>query len=219
MIFGLELIFGRIFDKIRFNQVPGELFRDLAISRITHPGSKLKLAKYLQENKSKEISVYSIYQYLDKISTRYKGQMEQISFTHTKKLLENKISIVFYDMTTIYFESSEEDDLRIKGFSKDGKHHLPQIFLGLLVGINGYPIGYDIFEGNTFERHTLIPVLENFQVKFEFSKPIDIADTGLLSKENIINLKEQGYQFILGGRIKNEAETLRKRDSRPGPVR
>jgi len=209
-VIGPELIFGRIFDKIGFNQVPGELFRDLVISRITHPGSKLKLAEYLRENKSKEISVYRIYRYLDKISTRYKEQVEQISFNHTKKLLENKISIVFYDMTTIYFESSEEDDLRIKGFSKDGKHHLPQIFLGLLVGINGYPIGYDIFKGNTFEGHTLIPILEHFQVKFELSKPIVIADAGLLSKENIAKLKEQGYQFILGGRIKNEAEALKK---------
>ncbi|MBA7543763.1 IS1634 family transposase ISCsa8 [subsurface metagenome] len=165
----------------------------MVISRITHAGSKLKLAKFLQENKGKEITVYSIYRYLDKISTRYKEQVEQISFNHTKRMLENKISIVFYDMTTIYFESSEEDDFRIKGFSKDGKHQHPQIYPGLLVGINGYPIGYDIFEGNTFEGHTLIPVLEHFQEKFELSKPIVIADAGLLSKDNIGKLKEKGY--------------------------
>ena len=166
-VIGPELIFGRIFDKIGFNQIPGILFRDLVISRITHPGSKLKLAEYLQENKGKQISVYSIYRYLDKINTRYKEQVEQISFNHTKNLLKNKISIVFYDMTTIYFESSEEDDFRTRGFSKDGKHQLPQIYLGLLVGIHGYPIGYDIFEGNIFEGHTLIPALEHFQEKLE----------------------------------------------------
>jgi transposase len=209
-VIGPELIFGRIFDRIGFNQVPGDLFRDLVISRITHPGSKLKLAEYLQENKGKEITVYSIYRYLDKISTRYKEQVEQISFNHTKRLLEDKISIVFYDMTTIYFESSEEDDFRIKGFSKDGKNQHPQIYLGLLVGINGYPIGYDIFEGNIFEGHTLIPVLEHFQEKFELSKPIVIADAGLLSKDNIGKLKGKGYQYVLGARLKNEAEALKK---------
>ena len=209
-VIGLELIFGRIFDRIGFNQIPEELFRDLVISRITHPGSKLKVVEYLQENKGQNISVYSIYRYMDKISTRYKYLVEQISFNHTKRLLENKISIVFYDMTTIYFESSEEDDLRIRGFSKDGKHHLPQIYLGLLVGINGYPIGYDIFEGNTFEGHTLIPVLEHFQERFELSKPVVIADAGLLSKENIARLEEKGYQYILGAKPKNETDALKK---------
>ncbi len=194
----LSLSFGRIFDRIGYNQIPEPLFRDLVISRITHPGSKLKLVEYLQENKGQEISVYSIYRYMDKLSSRYKEQIEEISFNHTKRVLENKISIVFYDMTTIYFESSDEDEMRIRGFSKDGKHHLPQIYLGLLVGIKGYPIGYDIFEGNTFEGHTLIPVLEHFQEKFKLSKPVVIADAGLLSKENIAGLKDKGYQYILG---------------------
>ena len=208
-VIGPELIFGRIFDRIGFNQIPEPLFRDLVISRITHPGSKLKLVEYIQENKGQEISVYSIYRYMDKISTKYQVQVEQISFNHTKRILENKISIVFYDMTTIYFESSEEDDLLIRGFSKDGKHHLPQIYLGLLVGVKGYPIGYELFEGNTFEGHTLIPVLEHFQDKFELSKPVVIADAGLLSKENIAGLKEKGYHFILGAKPKNEADELK----------
>ena len=146
---------------------------------------------------------------MDKVSSRYKEQVEQISFNHTKRILGNNISIVFYDMTTIYFESDEEDDLRIRGFSKVGKHQLPQIYLGLLVGEKGYPIGYEIFEGNTFEGHTLIPVLEHFQEKFELSKPVVIADAGLLSKENIAGLKEKGYHFILGAKPKNEADELK----------
>lgn len=208
-VVGPELVFGRIFDRIGYNQIPETLFRDLVLSRLTHPGSKLKLVEYLQENKGQEISVYSIYRYMDKLSSRYKDQIEEISFNYTKRVLENKISIVFYDMTTIYFESSDEDEMRIRGFSKDGKHHLPQIYLGLLVGVQGYPIGYDIFEGNTFEGHTLIPVLEHFQEKFKLSKPVVIADAGLLSKENIAGLKDKGYQFILGGKPKNEAEQLR----------
>jgi transposase len=208
-VIGPELVFGRIFDRIGFNQIPEPLFRNLVISRITHPGSKLKLVEYLQENKGQEISVYSIYRYMDKISSRYKEQVEQISFNHTKRVLGNNISIVFYDMTTIYFESDEEDDLRVRGFSKDGKHQLPQIYLGLLVGEKGYPIGYEIFEGNTFEGHTLIPVLEHFQEKFELSKPAVIADAGLLSKENIAGLKEKGYHFILGAKPKNESDELK----------
>ena len=97
---------------------------------------------------------------MDKLNNNLKDKVEQITYRHTLELLNNKISVVFYDMTTLYFEASDEDDLRKTGFSKDGKHQKPQIFLGLLVGLGGYAIGYDIFEGNIFEGHTLIPTLE-----------------------------------------------------------
>ncbi len=72
--------------------------------------------------------------------------------------------------------------------------------LGLLVGEYGYPIGYELFEGNTFEGHTLIPVLEKFQKRFNLLKPIIIADSGLLSKRNIEQLKAKNYEYILGAR-------------------
>ena len=146
-VVGPELVFGRIFDHIGFNQIPDQLFRDLVISRITHPGSKLQLAEYLRENNREEVSADNIYYFLDKLNSKYQRQVEDISFAHTQKLLNGRIGVVFYDMTTIYFESSQPDELRMTGFSKDGKHQHPQIFLGLLVGKNGYPIGYDIFEG------------------------------------------------------------------------
>lgn len=210
-VIGPELVFGKIFDHIGFNQIPDQLFRDLVISRITHPGSKLQLSEYLQENNRQEISADNIYYFLDKLNSKYKHQVEDISFAHTRKLLNGNIGIVFYDMTTIYFESSQPDELRMTGFSKDGKHQHPQIFLGLLVGKNGYPIGYDIFEGGIYEGHTLIPVLEKFEKRFNFEKPIVVADAGLLSKENVSNLTKCGYTFILGARIKNESNTIREK--------
>jgi transposase len=118
-------------------------------------------------------------------------------------------TVAFYDMTTLYFEASEEDDFRIPGFNKDGKHQQPQIMIGLLVGKHGYPIGYQIFEGNTSETKTLIPVLESFQKKFNIEKPIVVADAALLSQKNINALVEYKYEYILGGRIKNEAEDIK----------
>lgn len=206
---GPELVFGKIFDSIGFNQIPETLFRDLVISRITHPGSKLKLSEYLRQNNRQDISVDNIYYFLDKLSKKYKSQVETISFRYTKKLLNDKVGVVFYDMTTIYFESSKPDELRQTGFSKEGKHQHPQIYLGLLVGRNGYPIGYDIFEGGIYEGHTLIPFLERFEKKFGLSKPTVVADAGLLSADNITALQSNGYGFILGARIKNERKHVR----------
>jgi transposase len=113
-------------------------------------------------------------------------------------------------MTTLYFEAEDEDDLRKTGFSKDGKHSNPQIFLGLLVGTGGYAIGYDIYEGNIFEGHTLIPFLEKISAKFDLGKPIVVADAGLLSTDNIKALEAKEYEYILGARIKNEPDKIKK---------
>ena len=125
-----------------------------------------------------------------------KEQVEQIAFAHTSRVLNGNISVVFYDMTTLYFEASDEDDLRKTGFSKDGKHQNPQIFIGLLVGLGGYAIGYNIYEGNTYEGHTLIPFLEKISKKFNLKKPIVVADAGLLSNDNIKALEEKEYEYI-----------------------
>lgn len=156
-------------------------------------------------------SVDQIYRFLDKLSSGLKTEVEKIAFNHTKKIIGKDIGIVFYDMTTLHFESSDEDDLRKTGFSKEGKHQHPQIYLGLLVSLGGLPIGYDIFEGNIFEGHTLIPVLEKFEERFNLNKPIIIADAGLLTKTNIQTLEQKGYKYIIGGRIKNETERIKAR--------
>ncbi len=119
--------------------------------------------------------------------------------------------MVFYDMTTLYFEASDEDDLRKTGFSKDGKHQHPQIYLGLLVGLGGYAIGYEIFEGSIYEGHTLIPFLEKAAAKFNLGKPIVIADAGLLSMGNLAELTQRNYQYIIGARLKSESKTIKQK--------
>jgi transposase len=206
---GPEMVFGKIYDYIGYNTIDSSIFRHLVIARLAFPLSKLKTIEYLYRYQGIRLDLDGVYRFLDKLNKELKAKVEQISFEHTKKVLKNNISIVFYDMTTIYFEASDEDDLRKTGFSKDGKHSNPQIFLGLLVGLGGYTIGYDIFEGNIFEGHTLIPMIEKISTKFNLSKPIVVADAGLLSKGNILNLEAKNYQYILGARIKNETQKIK----------
>lgn len=208
-IVGPELIFGKLYDKIGFGSIQQELFRHLVIARIAYPLSKLKTVDYLYRYQGLTLDIDKVYRFLDKLNDELKEQVEQISYAHTLTVLEGKISVVFYDMTTLYFEAEDEDDLRKTGFSKDGKHSNPQIFLGLLVGTGGYAIGYDIYEGNIFEGHTLIPFLEKISAKFKLGKPIVVADAGLLSTENIKTLEAKGYEYILGARIKNEPDGIK----------
>lgn len=209
-IVGSELILGKIYQKIGFPEggCP-DLFRNLVLCRLVYPGSKLKTVEYFKQHLNTRVSVYSIYRFLDELNAELKPTIEQIMFAYTRGLLKNKIGMVFYDMTTLYFEASEEDDYRISGFSKDGKHQQPQIMIGLLVSNHGYPIGYQLFEGNTSETKTLIPVLETFQKKFGINKPIIVADAALLSQKNINALQENQYEYILGGRLKNETREMK----------
>lgn len=201
---GPELIIARLFDYIGFNKiVDEEILKHLVVSRLINPGSKLKVIEYLKRYRNIDIDVMRIYRFMDKFHLKYKEEIEQVAFNHTKKVL-GEITVLFYDVTTLYFENEDEDDLRRIGFSKDGKFQSPQIMLGLLVGEMGYPIGYDIYEGNTYEGNTFIPILQKFEKKFNLEKPIVIADSGLLSNKNIEQLKLHNYEYILGARIKNE---------------
>jgi transposase len=209
-IVGPELVLGKIYQLFHFpDDGCCNYFRNLVLCRLAYPGSKLKTIDYFKQHLNIDISVHTIYRFLDELNTNLKPKIEQLTFEHTRKILKGRISVAFYDMTTLYFEASEEDDYRIPGFNKDGKHQQPQIMIGLLVGKYGYPIGYQIFEGNTSETKTLIPVLESFQKKFNIEKPIVVADAALLSQKNINALVENKYEFILGGRIKNETEEIK----------
>ncbi|MDZ7693284.1 MAG: IS1634 family transposase [Balneolaceae bacterium] len=208
---GTELLLGRLFDQIGFGQIADHLFRCLVLSRLCFPVSKLKTTDYLQRYHGIAVDEDAIYRYMDKLQATQKETVQQISYRHTRKVLGEEIRLVFYDVTTLYFEIDSEDTLRKTGFSKEGKHHRPQIVLGLLVSEGGYPLAYEIFQGNTFEGHTMLPVLEAFKVRYELDKLVIVADSGLLSKSNIAGLQDKGYEFILGARIKNEAQSIKNR--------
>lgn len=205
---GIELLLGKIFDEIGFGQIQDNLFRRLVLSRLCFPVSKLKTTDYLQKYHGVSTSEDAIYRYLDKLHHKQKDIVQQISYRHTLKILGHKISIVFYDVTTLYFEIDTEDELRKTGFSKEGKHQNPQIVLGLLVSTGGYPLAYELFAGNKFEGHTMLPVIDTFKQRFGLKELVVIADAGLLSNKNIKELQIKGYHFILGARIKNEKQAI-----------
>jgi transposase len=117
---------------------------------------------------------------------------------------------MFYDVTTLYFETDRQDDLRKTGFSKEGRHSNPQIILGLLVSLDGYPLAYCIHEGNKYEGHTMLPVIREFVSKYQLDDFIVVADSGLMTGANINDLEADGCKYIIGSRIKNEAEEVKR---------
>jgi len=208
---GIELLITKFYNEVGFNKVDSDILRLLIISRIANPVSKLKTVEYLKSYHDIQLGKDQIYRYLDKLYKDHKEQIQQISYTHTLKILGGVMSIVFYDVTTLYFQIDDEDEIRKRGFSKEGKHQNPQIVLGLLVSIDGYPLAFDIFEGNKFEGHTMLPILDSFKNKYKLKKLVVIADSGLLSNKNIEELQKKDYEFILGARIKNESQAIKEK--------
>lgn len=123
---GFDLLLGRIFDDIGFDQIHDRIFKELVLARVAFPKSKLKTSEYLSRYKQIDWDEDQLYRYLDKLHGTQKELIQQISYTHTRKVLKDDISVVFYDVTTLYFEIDQEDDLRRTGFSKEGKHQHPK---------------------------------------------------------------------------------------------
>ncbi|MCQ2148239.1 MAG: IS1634 family transposase [Bacteroidales bacterium] len=219
---GPDLIYGRLFDKIGFGSIKtadNELFKSLVVTRLYHPGSKLKTLRYMAYFMNRFYDEDKVYRFLDNLCWRpeetvrksradVKREVERVTYEQTCRVLGGSVAVVFYDTTTMYFES-REDDVRVPGWSKDGKSANPQIVLGLLVGPGGNPIGYEMHPGNTYEGHTMIPIIEKLRKRFGFAKPTVIADAGLLSKENIRDLENEGYEYILGSRIRSQSDSFK----------
>ena len=146
----------------------------------------------------------------DKLNHTQQEKVQDISVHHTRKLLGGNIGVMFYDVTTLYFEADREDDLRKTGFSKEGRHKNPQIILGLLVSLNGYPLAYCIHEGNKYEGHTMMPVIEEFVSKYELEDFVIVADSGLMNEQNILDMEKNGYKYIIGAKIKNESNVIKQ---------
>jgi len=210
LINGAELILNRVFDRIGFNQIEDDVFRKLVQSRLSFPASKAATVEYLKNYYDEDFDLSRIYRYLDKLNDSHKHLVQDISVHHTMRILGGHIGVMFYDVTTLYFETDHQDDLRKTGFSKEGRHSNPQIILGLLVSLDGYPLAYCIHEGNKYEGHTMLPVIREFVARYSLDDFIVVADSGLMTGANINELEAEGCKYIIGSRIKNEPEDIKR---------
>ena len=210
LINGAELILDRVFDRIGFNRIEDDVFRKLVQSRLSFPASKAATVEYLKNYYDEDLDLSRIYRYLDKLNDSHKHLVQDISVHHTMRILGGHIGVMFYDVTTLYFETDRQDDLRKTGFSKEGRHSNPQIILGLLVSLDGYPLAYCIHEGNKYEGHTMLPVIREFVARYSLDDFIVVADSGLMTGANINELEAEGCKYIIGSRIKNEPEDIKR---------
>lgn len=202
-ITGFHQIFGYLYDSIGF---PSGLLRDLTIARIVYPKSKASTSRYFDQYLGINFSEDRIYRFLDTLD---KNKLTKIAFDFVSKKNDG-VALIFYDVTTLYFEVNDEDDLRKKGFSKDHKNELPQIVIGLFVDKNGYPFDFDFYEGDTFEGHTFPLAIKGLTTKYNFKNLVVVADAGVLSEKNLSFLETENLNYIVGARLKGLSEKIKK---------
>lgn len=199
-----------------FDALDDPLALDFATIRAFEPCSKRRSRLLLERHFGIQYSERTMYRTLRTVE-RHKDHVEQLAVACAKREFAFDCSLVLYDVTTLYFESFREDEndeaLRKTGFSKDNKPQQPQIVVGLLVTSDGFPLGYALFKGNTFEGHTMIPVIENFRKKHGVQSCTVVADAAMLSLENIEELRRKKLSYIVGARVANLSPKLQKQIS------
>ncbi len=205
-------ILSRVYDDIGFDAVGDDILRHLSIARVCQPMSKVATADYLKSYFDEDVKLHSIYRYMDKLYSTQRELVQRISVEHTMRVLGGRIGLVFYDVTTLYFESAPDpsDELRQNGFSKDGKTAESQVVLGLLVSEDGYPLSYSIFNGKQYEGYTMTPIIDDFVRRFSLTDFIVVADAGLMSEANVRLLEEAGYKYVIGARIRKESPAVKE---------
>lgn len=188
--------------QIGYTTVTDALLTDLAIIRIVEPASKLRsielMNTYFGIRHRRQRYYESAPQWLS-----LKDTIEEQTLRFAKEEYHFDFSLLFYDVTTLYFETFESDELRKTGFSKDNKSQQPQILVALMVTQDGFPIAYEVFAGNTFEGHTMLPVIEAFIRKHKVRNFTVVADAAMISTTNIAALREASIHYIVGARLGN----------------
>lgn len=179
-----------------------QLLKDLITIRIFEPASKIRSLELIEHYFGIHHNRKTYYKIApDWLNTKEFVEKQVVDFV--RKTYSFDYDLLFYDVTTLYFETFEEDELCKNGFSKDNKSNQPQILIALMVSKEGFPITYEIFSGNTFEGHTMLPVVKKFIDKYQVKNFTIVADAAMISTENTMLLRENKINYIVGARLGN----------------
>jgi transposase len=209
-------IYGSVYKKMGLTDIIqsksdyADVLKDIVMARIAKPSSKRETCDFMEKSFNIYHSLNKIYRMMDKFDEENTHKMQTTIAEYNKKLLKGKIKMLFYDATTIYFESFTSDDLKNLGYSKDCKFNQPQVILTLLVTEEGLPLGYQLLPGNTYEGHTLMSAIKYWQALYPEQKFVLVADSGMLNEINLEYLEQNSVDYIVCSRIKNLPEAVKE---------
>jgi len=213
VIDGLHEIGGHVFRQLGFDKILSgkketTLLRDIILMRMANPGSKYKAQRLLANRFARTHDLDAIYRMMDKLFPKI-DLIKAKTFQRAKQLLPETIDILFFDCTTLYFESTDTDDLRRFGYSKDHRFNTTQVVLALATNRDGLPLGYELFEGNKAEVSTLLVCLESWKKQFTLGEICFVADRAMMSDANLAALESGGYQYVVAAKLRSLPEDLK----------
>lgn len=214
IVVGFHDIFGNIFNSLGFNKIlpkkKSEVLRELVLARIAKPCSKRASQELLTADFGTDIHLDRIYRMMDSLIEKQDDFNKRI-FEATHSLCFEKINMTFFDVTTLYFESVEEDDLRRFGYSKDQKFHSVQVVMALATTQDGLPIGYKAYPGNTAEVSTLLDCLEEWKEKLPIGDVTVVADRAMMSEKNLKALEDANFKYVIAAKLKKLPKEAREK--------
>lgn len=185
------------------------ILRDLVLARLAHPASKHKTQRILANQFGKEHNIDAVYRMMDKLYERI-DHVKKCTFASTQSLFPHKVDLVLFDVTTLYFETTETDELRRFGYSKDCRFNTTQVVLALATNEDGLPIGYELFSGNKAEVKTLIEAIEHWKKLFTIESVCFIGDRAMFSRDNLALLDKHGYNYIVAAKLRKLSDEAQK---------
>jgi transposase len=210
---GFHDIFGTFFDRLNLNNNLSKYrykqLRDVVIARIIEPLSKLHTSRFLKKSRLQKLSEDQIYRLMDYISDKELEFKTKIFQTTKKVVKDQKIDVLLFDVTTLYFESQKPDGLREFGYSKDHKIGETQLVLALATTKEGLPIGYTLFSGKTAETKTLLQCIEEWKQFIPIDKVIVVADRAMMSDVNLKAMESEQIRYIVAAKLKQLPKSLK----------
>lgn len=217
-VMGIHEVYGEVYQQLGFDRVWGksqrrasrrEMLKQVTLARVAQPGSKRDSVRLLERDFGVRLNLDSVYRMMDDLDEASVEQIQQCAYRSAQQLLGKPLDVLFYDCTTLYFESFWPDSLRQQGFSKDHKAQETQVLLALMVTRDGLPVGYEVFPGATFEGHTLIPVIDALKKRLSIERVVFVADRGLFNEGNLKALEQAGIDYVVGARLKNQTTAVK----------
>lgn len=203
---GIHEVGSVVYEMLGYNTIlqkkrENNILQDLVLSRLANPASKYKSKRILSKQFGKEHDLDAIYRMMDRLYDRI-DHVKQCTFEHMRSLFPTKVDLVLFDVTTLYFESTEVDELRKFGYSKDCRFNTTQVVLALATNEDGLPIGYELFEGNKAEVKTLAFAVEHWKTLFNIGSVCFVGDRAMFTKDNLSILDAHGYSYIVAAKLR-----------------
>ena len=216
VIHGIGGVCGAVYDKLGYNNIIqgtykdeewNDVLRSCVLCRVADPQSKRKTVNTLELDYNKQIPLEKMYRMMDQVHKRINVIKDKVC-ENTLSLFKQEVDVLFFDVTTLYFESFTPDDLRNYGFSKDCKFKETQVVLALITNSEGHPLSYELFPGNTSEGKTLIATIRELSKNFSVKRAVLVADRAMFSEDNLKLMEEEGIEYVVAAKLK----TLPKRN-------